>query len=322
MPTVTTNYICKNGSGVYQDLSGIFQGGNAGITTGFKIAGTTDLGSIFASVSGGPYINFPTNFIASSGQDLNLLFQAIQPFIINYGSPVVTYSNGKYLITMESNTSLTFIKNLSATYFIVAGGGGGGNGVGVSGGFFTTYLGGGGGGGGQVISNTFGININNTLTFEIGAGGSAGSGGNSTIMIINGVPYVGTIGGSAGSQAIGQPTLTGGYGGSSGSGHSGGSGSSFNGDAENYGGGGGGGGQAGSGLNANGYTGGTGGAGLQSTISGATITYGKGGNGGNKDVFFTEPGTNGTYGGGGGGGLGISGGNGGNGIAYLLITYP
>jgi hypothetical protein len=47
MTTITTNYVCKNGSGVYQDLSAIFQDGSSGIVTGFKLANSQDLGNIF-----------------------------------------------------------------------------------------------------------------------------------------------------------------------------------------------------------------------------------------------------------------------------------
>ena len=50
MTNPTTGYIIINPiTGLYQDLSAIFQGGSSGITTGFKISDGQDLGSIFQS---------------------------------------------------------------------------------------------------------------------------------------------------------------------------------------------------------------------------------------------------------------------------------
>ena len=51
MSTPTTNYICLNGSGIYQDLSGIFQqytSGTPADETGFKLSNNEDLNTIFA----------------------------------------------------------------------------------------------------------------------------------------------------------------------------------------------------------------------------------------------------------------------------------
>jgi hypothetical protein len=60
MTTVTTNYVCKNGSGVYQDLSAIFQSYSSGtqIVTGFEIPSGQDLGSIFEPLGSGTAIDF------------------------------------------------------------------------------------------------------------------------------------------------------------------------------------------------------------------------------------------------------------------------
>jgi len=77
MSNPTTNYICLNGSGIYQDLSGIFQKYTSGTTqataTGFKLSNNADLSTIFAP-NAGSNISFNTNFIAANGQDLTLIF--------------------------------------------------------------------------------------------------------------------------------------------------------------------------------------------------------------------------------------------------------
>jgi hypothetical protein len=76
MSTPTTNYICLNGSGIYQDLSGIFQpyaSGTQANATGFKLSNNADLSTIFAPNTGSN-ISFNTNFIAANGQDLRLIF--------------------------------------------------------------------------------------------------------------------------------------------------------------------------------------------------------------------------------------------------------
>ena len=77
MSTPTTNYICLNGSGVYQDLSGIFlplSGETPADVTGFKLSNNEDLNTIFAPIASSTPINFNTNFIAANGQDLTFIF--------------------------------------------------------------------------------------------------------------------------------------------------------------------------------------------------------------------------------------------------------
>jgi len=340
----TTYYICKNGSGIYQDLSGIFQGGNPGITTGFKIPDGRDLGSIFATASvGGPYIDFSTNFIAKNGQDLRSIFAAITPFRITSGNPAVSYSNGQYLITITNDTSFYFLKSLTKmTYFIVGGGGAGGNSESISGSFgVVNYLGGGGGGGGQVRSwDAFAVDATNTLTFTIGTGGTVTTNATGTdttnatgtaitlIKLSGNISYkVTAYPGSNGNDAIkniNRSVFQGGGGGiSPNTGTIQSNGSDYN--SGTGGGGGGGGGQELPGTDAVNKAGGAAGAGSTPTIFGSnSISYGvggKGGNGGNWPFSIN----NGTYGNGGDGGNGSedgNGGNGGNGIAFLLFKYP
>ena len=77
MSTPTTNYICLNGSGIYQDLSGIFQqytSGTPADETGFKLSNNEDLNTIFAPITS-TNIGFNTHFIAKNGQDLRLIFE-------------------------------------------------------------------------------------------------------------------------------------------------------------------------------------------------------------------------------------------------------
>ena len=75
MSNPTTNYICKNVSGVYQDLSGIFQplslGTSITFNTNLNVNGV-DLKNIFASLNGQP-INFNTGYTVN-GLDLRYIF--------------------------------------------------------------------------------------------------------------------------------------------------------------------------------------------------------------------------------------------------------
>jgi hypothetical protein len=339
MSNPTTNYICKNGSGIYEDLSDIFQplnGGTQALVTGFDVSGN-DLNTYFLAVtSGGPYIDFSTNFIAKNGQDLRSIFAAITPFRITSGNPAVSYSNGQYLITITNDTSFYFLKSLTKmTYFIVGGGGAGGNSESISGSFgVVNYLGGGGGGGGQVRSwNAFAVDATNTLTFSIGTGGTDTTNASRTaltlIKLSGNISYQDTASqGSNGNDAIkniNRSVFKGGGGGISPN-----TGTIYQSNGSDYnsgtgGGGGGGGGQELPGSDAVNKAGGAAGAGSTPTIFGSnSISYGvggKGGNGGN----WPFPINNGTYGNGGDGGNGSgggNGGNGGNGIAFLLFKYP
>ncbi len=212
----------------------------------------------------------------------------------------------------------------SIEYLIVGGGGGGG-------GAFDTGSGG-GGGAGLVLSGTISVIPNQTYNIYVGTGGVGGTadrtvpienpGSNGENSYFDSIIATGGIGGYASRSAPGgvgvggaianSGTLTGG-GGGNGGGSAGSSASA---------GGGGGNGSAGGSTTTN--TPGVGGSGIVSTISGASVTYGAGGNGGQDNV--NANGANGTANSG-NGGVGASstsfdssnGGAGGSGI--IIIKY-
>jgi len=196
---------------------------------------------------------------------------------------------------------------INAEFLVVASGNSGGDGVGA------TPRGGAGGGAGGLLSGSLIILPNQTYQIQVGsndgvdiaydsyitgsnfynvatAGGRAGVGGSTTIRANGG------NGGSGGGGATSSGNVVGTAGtGISGQGNNGGTAGGTN--NANAGGGG--------GANANGGNGsaggaGVGGAGKASSISGASVTYSKGGNGGTA---------------GGGGGNGVNFGDGGNGGA-------
>ena len=252
----------------------------------------------------------------------------------------ITTVGGQRIHTFTSvgTTSITFLIPVTAQVLVVAGGGGGG---GNNANFFSP---GGGGGAGEVYySASYSISAG-TYTVTVGAGGSGGVGGATS----NGVKGSASVFGSLSANG-------GGYGGTSGLDGSGGSGGSGGGGARandgsasvltaggqgNAGGnstgvagaGGGGAGSAGANqtdTNTATATGSAGGSGVAYSISGASVTYGAGGKGG--DRINSNNGANGTAnrgnGGGGAGGQGASanGGNGGSGIviiSYNAALYP
>jgi hypothetical protein len=66
-----TGYVAQNGN----DLSYIFQSGNSGLTTGYKLTNGQDIGSIFALYTS---IQAPsTGLLHTNGSDINTLFNAI-----------------------------------------------------------------------------------------------------------------------------------------------------------------------------------------------------------------------------------------------------
>lgn len=189
---------------------------------------------------------------------------------------VVIFESGTGTFTPPSN-----ITNIE--YLVVAGGGGGG---GLSGG--GGVRGAGGGGAGGMLTGTMNVTPGNTMAVSVGAGGNGGTGG--------------TKGGNGGNSYLGSVTATGGGGGASTGtdnsgrdGGSGGGGRDFGGDGgaglDDQGndggdgnlGGGGGGGAGGTGTDGDfgfGNVGGAGGDGQDSTITGTSITYAIGGDGG------------------------------------------
>ena len=223
----------------------------------------------------------------------------------------------------------TGLSTVSASYLVVAGGGGGG-----SPGVRT-----GGGGAGGYRTGSLSLNITQSYTVTVGAGGSAGAAGSNSVFSTitstgggNGGTFnnvAGATGGSGGGGGGGSTGAAGGAG-TSGQGSAGGTGST----SANSGAGGGGGGASAVGGNASGDTGGTGGAGTASSISGSSVTYAGGGGGG----AVTTAGSGGAGGGGagstsgtatagtanlggGGGGTG-TGTNAAGGSGIVIISYP
>ena len=230
----------------------------------------------------------------------------------NYNATKTKYS----IYNIESFTSVGTtswtapVGVTSVEYLVVGGGGGGGNGY--------DNGGGGGGGAGMVLTGTLSVEPGNSYTITVGAGGSGGadlrqnlngsSGNNSVFSSITALGGGGgggsRTGGNPGDAQVGDITApTGGNG----------NGGGQDGD--------GGGGATGAGT-AGGANPGTGGSGFTSTISGSSIIYGVGGNGGSNSGPID--GANGTINRGNGGGGGsspstnsASGGNGGSGIVIL-----
>ena len=299
MNNPTTGFICKNASGVYQDLSGIFQplpnGGTQTSTTGFIALNGKDLNEIFLPATLENYISFNTNFLVNN-VDLKNTFAPYNPIpfsITPSGSYTSNYVSGIYTITFTANASMNLYVAVNSANLLVVGGGGNGGG----------YIAGGnngGGGSGGVVKNYTGLTSINLVSST----------------------YAVTIGGSTQSSSIGTYTASGGTSGAyqtpgnNGSGYgTGGTGSSYN-----------------SGQGANGadgvsiswlsntYYGGGGGGGGYST--------GGSGGGANGPPLGSAP-NNGqaNTGGGGAGGLSfMSGrtnpGSGGSGVVVLQFTYP
>ena len=173
-PLPPTNYICKNASGVYQDLSNIFLAGNSGIITGFK-SNKQDVGSMFSpALSGGPYINFLTNFIDINGYDLKYVFAPLPPFTVR-GQSSVYYSTNYTFVTFTNpatNTgTITFNTSnpVSVNYLIVGGGGSGGAGGDQNSPIYISF--GGGGASGTILQGIVTVSPNTTCNISVGSGG-------------------------------------------------------------------------------------------------------------------------------------------------------
>lgn len=357
MSNSTTNYLCKNGSGVYQDLSDIFQplnGGTSALVTGF-LSNNNDLNTIFlAATSGGPYIDFSTNFIAKNGQDLKLVFSPYLNYVTysTTGNSTTTTNNGYTFITynnMVGDASINFINapnNMIITCLVVGGGGAGGSSYFIS--YSTpraiTLETGGGGGGGEVVSETLTYNTSvKSIYITIGAGGTPTTtssiyNGSSSSITYNSIQYTALGGNGGGLYNDTSPYTTPGGAAinNSGSGGNGGAyinnsgttiantngtGSESTSYSSTY-----------SSYSINGYTlpyyisgGGSGG----STSTSYLQTTGSGGTGGYQSSSnIPTPANPGTYGGGGGGGsaggnaggVPIAGANGGNGL--VIISFP
>ena len=250
------------------------------------------------------------------------------------------YVVNKYTLTGDVTTSTTWTAPEGVTevdYLIIAGGGGGG------------HAGGGAGG----LLNGENLEISETVSIMVGAGGLAGAGngysgisggvgGNSSFSGLlsygggGGAAYSssgGTLGGSGGGGASGASPYNIPGNGTTGQGFLGGVGGGY------YGvGGGGGGGKRSAGSNAIVNVGGNGGSGFSSSITGVTTNYAGGGGGGglgenagagvggiggggDGGTVNGTDGVNGLGGGGGGAGSGLAG-KGGSGVVIIRYLAP
>lgn len=240
----------------------------------------------------------------------------------------VTPESNETIVQFRATGTTTWVAPAgvsSISYFIVGGGGGGGgsydNGAG------------GGGAGGVVLSGTRAVTAGQSYTVVVGAGGAGGigvgngggdglatAGGDSSFDTIT--AYGGGIGfgslddrsGVGGAQGDADPVTapTGGRGGRS---------------PQNLFGAGGGGGMSAAGATATSATNAAGGAGIFSNITGTTVEYGAGGNGGRIQInangsSATANTGNGGDGSGSIGADGSTGGAGGSGIVVIVYTTP
>lgn len=246
----------------------------------------------------------------------------------NIASDQTTEGNETITLTSMGQTISATINDTSKTpqsiqYLIVAGGGGGGATGGGSGG--------GGGGAGGLLTSTQVLTQGTALTITVGSGGSPSSQGGNSSIVGTGISQT-AIGGGYGGSGNGATGGTGGSGGGgsavAGSGGSGTAGQGYRGgnvgslsQGDNGSAGGGGAGGAGSDASWT-NTGSGGGPGVASSITGSSVTYARGGDGGNGSYWNNGVGTSGaanTGNGGRGGGNGNSGGYGGSGIVVLRV---
>lgn len=262
MSNPQTYYITMNGSGQFQDLSGIFQPLSLGTqyptATGFQLSNGQDLNQIFANISSGSPLGYNVNFISvpCGNQDLSQIFAKYNPIIYtitNQSNMNVTIINyGGYTALIFENTTtptypnaatnatcnVTFNTAKTINILVVGGGSGGG------GGYNDPSVGGSGGGagGGGYIYTSFTNVTSSAYSIHVGGGGpgrketNAGPGaeagyyGGNSSFSLGGLSLIG---------GYGQP----GYGGSfTTGGYSGGGGGASTSSLNNTGGGGGGGG--------------------------------------------------------------------------------
>jgi len=199
----------------------------------------------------------------------------------------ISFANGYWVHSFTGSGTFYSQQDLDVDALVIAGGGGSAN------------IGGGGGAGGYLLNRNIRLNAGATPVI-VGAGGAFSTGAN--VRGVNGVNSnllsISAIGGGGGGASSSTTNTTGAIGGSGGGGgnattsgqHAGGAGTSGQGNAGGfgnytvnqfiYGGAGGGAGGAGgnSGSSANAAIP-QGGAGLESTITGSTVIYARGGNG-------------------------------------------
>jgi hypothetical protein len=270
-----------------------------------------------------------------------VLASAASAEVVATGGNATNDIGGYRIHTFTNSGSFVVATGGKVDVLVVAGGGGGG------------ANGGGGGGAGGMVTNTYMLAGNQTITVTVGGGGLGSTTGGSTAGTAGTNSSFGTVtnavggGGGAsrdgGNNAGSQGSGGGGGGAENGSRQTGGSGTSGQGNngGNGIGGGvnaagGGGGGAAGVGSAASGSQGGNGGPGLACSISGVATNYAGGGGGGrtvnvgvgaggtggggNGALGSTNPGAPNTGGGGGGGSGGNPNGNGGNGGSGIVIV--
>jgi hypothetical protein len=228
------------------------------------------------------------------------------------GSPTITTA-GQYTYYEFTGDGTIVVGTAGTVALLVCGAGGGGGG-----GFFA----GGGGGGGLLIAETFGLLVQ-TYTIKVPAGG-AGGGSGGAVGTTGGVGRLDAftaLGGGAGAMYesgdnVGKTGASGGGGGSNAGAagaalYSGAQGNDGAAGTGSFGGGGGGFSSAASGR--------TQGNGLASSLSGASVTYGAGGQGAVATPVGGTSGAANTGTGGEGGGTSTAGGAGGSGVVIVRV---
>ena len=326
-----------NGSTSYGPLAYV----QSGITFNNASLGLATSSTIFP-VTNADFDDFRVFNQALSAAQVNAIYQAqgmpSRGLQFNAGSNpygvggTVTTSGGNRIHTYTSvgSDKFTCFQSGYVQLLVIAGGGGGGGNGNLS------QPGGGGGAGEVFYSASYSITPG-TYTVTVGDGGAGGLGNNGSAGINGSSSVFGSIsanGGGYGGQYVAGGSATVGSGGSGGGGAraqngaasvltAGGQGNTGGNSVTGAAGAGGGG--AGSvGGSTSTTTGGTGGSGVAYSISGSSVTYGAGGNGGNRTD--ANPGATGTTnrgnGGGGAGGntsVSANGGKGGSGI--VIVSY-
>jgi prepilin-type N-terminal cleavage/methylation domain-containing protein len=268
----------------------------AGVTFTTPTAGATVTGATITTANAG------TTTVTASGVSADrAVFFGVRG--TSGGSPTTARGVTDVLAvyTTTGSHSLRVPAATSADHLVVGGGGAGGRGA------VTWAYGGGGGGAGGVARGTTTLSPA-TLTVTVGAAGAAsafgtisvagGGAGGTGSDVLSGAAGTAGAGASGGGGGDGGSNCAGGAG-TAGQGSAGGAGAC---SAGGGGAGGGGGGAGGAGAAATGVTGGAGGAGLADTITGRSVTYGRGGTGGSVPTNAAGAAGGANTGSGGGGG--------------------
>lgn len=286
--------------------------GNTGVLSGIPVSpgeATINIGATYGA--------------QQDSQQYTLSIAPFIPFVASGGA--VTEANGYriHTFTADGTFNVSSLSSDGVINVLVIAGGGGGAGGGLN-------VGGGGGGAGGFVSGAYSITSPGAVTVTVGAGGAGGpangKGASGANSVVSGAT-LGTITAVGGGNG-GMWASTAGNGGSGG-GNSGGTGTVGQGVlGQGYSGAltygtigqsaapGGGGGGAGAAASST-----SGGAGKASTISGGSIIYAKGGNGGaiSGGSAPAQPANTGN-GGAGGSGTNALGGAGGSGV--VIFSYP